>query len=221
MLSHELRTPLMPLLGWADLLVSKKLNESDSEEALKSILRSAKTQLRLVEDLLDVSRIITNKLQLTITPVALEPIILQAISMVRPAAEDKGVHLQTVLDHGVGAVPVDSFRLEQVITNLVSNAIKFTPSGGRIELRLEQVERYARIRVMDTGCGISADFLPFVFDRLRQADSSDSRQYGGLGLGLSIVRHVVALHGGTIQAESAGADQGSTFIVQLPLDKLI
>lgn len=216
-LSHELRTPLTPMLGWAQMLLSHKLNEAASEAALQSILRNVQIQARLVEDLLDVSRIVYGKLDLNIQPVELEPLILEAINTVRPEAEAKNIGLRAVLDAGAGTVSGDPHRLLQIIWNLLSNAIKFTPKGGRIEVCLERDGSQARIEVHDSGEGISAEFLPFVFERLRQADSSNTRPHGGLGLGLAIVRHLTELHGGEVQAESAGLDQGSTFTVKLPL----
>jgi PAS domain S-box-containing protein len=219
-LSHELRTPLTPMMGWTQLLLSKKLDETDAEEALQSIQNSAKTQLKLVEDLLDVSRVITGKLVLETCPVDLEPIILQAVNTVRSAAEIKHIQIQTVFQLGAGNISGDKDRLHQIVTNLLSNAIKFTPRGGHVEVRLERVDTYAQMQVMDTGSGIRPDFLPFVFDRLRQGDSSDTRQHGGLGLGLSIVHHLVELHGGTIEAQSAGTGQGSTFTIRLPLQRM-
>jgi signal transduction histidine kinase len=219
-LSHELRTPLTPMMGWTQLLLSKKLDETDAEAALQSIQNSAKTQLKLVEDLLDVSRVITGKLVLETSPVDLEPIILQAVNTVRSAAEVKHIQIQTVFQFGAGNVSGDRERLHQIVTNLLSNAIKFTPRCGHAEVRLERDGTYAQMQVIDSGSGIRPDFLPFVFDRLRQGDSSNTRQHGGLGLGLSIVHHLVELHGGTIQAQSAGTGQGSTFTLRLPLQRM-
>jgi PAS domain S-box-containing protein len=216
-LSHELRTPLTPLLGWTQMLLSHKLDETASEDALHSILRNVKTQTRLVEDLLDVSRIITGKLDLETCPLEMEPIILEAIATVRAEAEAKDISLRTVLDSGAGTILGDRDRLLQVIWNLLSNAIKFTPRGGRIEVKLERADAHTQLQVCDSGIGISAEFLPFVFDRLRQADSSNTRPHGGLGLGLAIVQHLVQLHSGEVQAQSAGMGQGSTFTVKLPL----
>jgi PAS domain S-box-containing protein len=215
--SHELRTPLNAILGWAELLRASKLDDETARRALTTIVRNAKSQAQLIEDILDVSRIITGKLRIDTRPVALIAIINAAIEAVRPAAYAKDITLDTSFAASVGSVLGDPNRLQQVIWNLLSNAIKFTPSGGRVELRLEHKEDSAQIVVHDTGCGISKEFLPHVFDRFRQADSSYTRQHGGLGLGLAIVRHMVEMHGGTVQVESPGEGLGSTFIVKLPL----
>ncbi|MDF2440175.1 MAG: hypothetical protein JWN98_1159, partial [Abditibacteriota bacterium] len=200
---------------------SHKLDEADSEAALQSILRNVKTQARLVEDLLDVSRIVSGKLDLDIQPVELQSVILEAISTLRPEAEAKGISLRAVLDAAVGNVSGDPHRLLQIIWNLLSNAIKFTPKGGSIEICLEragsEAHSQAQIEVRDTGIGISAEFLPFVFERLRQADSSSTRPHGGLGLGLAIVRHLTELHCGEVRANSPGIGQGATFSITLPL----
>lgn len=215
--SHELRTPLTAILGWASMLRTNSLEQASIQQALETIERNAKNQKQIIEDLLDVSRIITGKLRLEIRPIKLAPLIEAAVEAVRPAVEAKGVRLQRVLDTGVGHVSGDPARLQQVIWNLLSNAIKFTPRGGRIQIRLERINSHAEIAVSDTGQGIDAKFLPFVFDRFRQADSTTTRKHGGLGLGLAIVRHLVELHGGTVRAESSGDGQGSTFTVALPL----
>lgn len=215
--SHELRTPLTAILGWASMLRTNSLEQASVQQALETIERNAKNQKQIIEDLLDVSRIITGKLRLEISPVKLAPLIEAAVEAVRPAVEAKGVRLQRVLDTGVGHVSGDPARLQQVVWNLLSNAIKFTPRGGRIQIRLERINAHAEIAVSDTGQGINHKFLPFVFDRFRQADSTTTRKHGGLGLGLAIVRHLVELHGGTVRAESAGEGQGSTFTVALPL----
>jgi PAS domain S-box-containing protein len=216
-LSHELRSPLNAMLGWTRLLNSRKFDEATTTRALQTIERSAKSQAQLVEDLLDVSRIIQGKLRLNTRPVELVSVIEAAIETVRPAAEAKEIDLQCVLDQGAGPVAGDSDRLQQVIWNLVSNAIKFTPKGGCVQVRLERVNSHVEIIVTDTGQGIDPEFVPYVFERFRQADSSSTRVYSGLGLGLAIVRHLVELHGGTVRAHSEGEDKGATFTVKLPL----
>jgi hypothetical protein len=218
-LSHELRTPLNPILGWAKLLRTRQYDRPTTVKALEIIERNAKLQAQLIEDLLDVSRILRGKLSLNIYAVDLSATIAAALETVRLAAEAKSIEIQMLLSENVGQVMGDSDRLQQVIWNLVSNAVKFTPTGGRVEVRLEQVEFYAQIQVIDTGKGISPEFLPYVFEYFRQADSKTTRAYGGLGLGLAIVRHLVELHGGTVSAESGGEGQGATFTVKLPLLK--
>ncbi|MUL38279.1 hypothetical protein BWI75_18570 [Gloeocapsopsis sp. AAB1 = 1H9] len=216
-LSHELRSPLNPILGWAKLLLSKKLDETKTRQALITIERNAKLQSELIEDLLDVSRILQGKLSLNISPVGLASTIGAATETVRLAAEAKSVTVEANLDSEVGQILGDATRLQQVVWNLLSNAVKFTPAGGRVEVRLEQIDDQAQITVRDTGKGIAADFLPYVFDYFRQADSTTTRKFGGLGLGLAIVRHLVELHGGTVWAESQGEGLGATFVVRLPL----
>ncbi|HEY9881335.1 MAG TPA: response regulator, partial [Leptolyngbyaceae cyanobacterium] len=216
-LSHELRSPLNAMLGWTRLLNSRKFDEATTVRALQTIERSAKSQAQLVEDLLDVSRIIQGKLRLNTRPVELVSVIEAAIETVRPATEAKEIDLQCVLDPAAGPVAGDSDRLQQVIWNLVSNAIKFTPKGGCVQVRLERVNSHVEITVKDTGKGIDPEFVPYVFERFRQADSSSTRVYSGLGLGLAIVRHLVELHGGTVRAQSEGEDKGATFTVKLPL----
>jgi PAS domain S-box-containing protein len=218
-LSHELRTPLNPILGWSQLLQKCQLNEAKTMEALVTIERNAKLQAQLIDDLLDVSRILRGKLVLNISSIPLACTILEAIETVRLAAEAKSIKIQTVLDPNLSEVTGDLTRLQQIIWNLLSNAVKFTPIGGSVEIRLEQVENYAQITVSDTGQGIVAEFLPYVFDYFRQADSSTTRKYGGLGLGLAIVRQLVELHGGTIKVESPGEGQGAIFTVRLPLQE--
>jgi signal transduction histidine kinase len=216
-LSHELRTPLNAILGWVQVLRSGKLDEAAAVRALETIERNSRSQAQLIADLLDVSRIITGKLRLDFKPVELRRIIDAALDSVRPAADAKGIQLD------VSAVPLaspvlgDADRLQQVVWNLLSNAMKFTPRGGQVEVRLREAGTNAVIRVTDTGIGIRPDFLPYVFDRFRQAEGSITRSHGGLGLGLSIVRHLIELHGGTVEVESAGEGQGATFIVRLPL----
>ncbi|MFE1744078.1 response regulator [Coleofasciculus sp. H7-2] len=216
-LSHELRSPLNAMLGWIQLLNTRKFDEATTARAMETIERSARAQAQLVEDLLDVSRVIQGKLRLNVRPVELASVIAAALDTARPAADAKAIQLQSVLDPAAGPVAGDSDRLQQVIWNLLSNAIKFTPKEGRVQVRLERVNSHIEITVIDTGVGISSEFVPYVFDRFRQADSSITRSYSGLGLGLAIVRHLVELHGGTVRAESQGEGQGATFILKLPL----
>ena len=215
-LSHELRTPLNAILGWAQVLRTGRVDEDTTARALEAVERNARAQAQLISDLLDVSRIITGKLRLELKPVELPRIIDAALDSVRPAADAKGIRIRLTLDR-VGPLVGDPDRLQQVVWNLLSNAIKFTPQGGSVEVRLGQHQGQAEISVLDTGAGIRPDFLPYVFDRFRQAESSTTRQHGGLGLGLSIVRHLVELHGGTVAVASPGEGKGSTFTVRLPI----
>ena len=216
-LSHELRSPLNPILGWSKLLQRGKLDAAKTQQAIATIERNAKLQSELIEDLLDVSRILQGKLRLTVNPVRLALVVEAAIETVRLAAEAKSIEIEVNLDAEVGQVLGDPTRLQQVMWNLLSNAVKFTPAGGKVEVQLKQIGDLAQIAVSDTGKGISADFLPYVFDYFRQADSATTRKFGGLGLGLAIVRHLVELHGGTIKADSPGEGLGATFTVKLPL----
>ncbi len=216
-LSHELRSPLNPILGWVKLLQSRTLDGPKTKHALATIERNAKLQTQLIEDLLDVSRILRGKLVLSAVPVNLASTIEAALETVRLAAEAKGIPIQRVLDPNVGQVMGESARLQQVIWNLLSNAVKFTPSGGTIEIRLEQINTHAQLQVKDTGKGITREFLPHVFEYFRQEDGTTTRKFGGLGLGLAIVRHLVELHGGTVWADSPGEGLGATFTVRLPL----
>ncbi len=216
-LSHELRTPLTSILGWARLLDADALDEANRARAVEAIARNAKAQAQLVDDLLDVSRIITGKLRLDVRPFDLGSVIEAVVESVRPAAEAKSIRLQVLLDPRAGGVSGDPDRMQQVAWNLLSNAIKYTPKGGRVQVRLERVNSHVEVTVSDTGQGISPQFLPFVFDRFRQADQSTGRAHGGLGLGLAIVRHLVELHGGTVRAESPGEGHGATFTVALPV----
>ncbi|WP_375476851.1 ATP-binding protein [uncultured Nostoc sp.] len=218
-LSHELRSPLNPILGWARLLQTREFEPTALKKAIATIERNAKLQAQLIEDLLDVSRILQGKLNLKMLPVNLIFVIEGGLETVRLAAEAKNIQIQTILDASFGEVLGDSSRLQQVIWNLLSNAVKFTPEGGKINIQLRRVDTQAQITVSDTGKGISPDFLPYVFEYFRQADSTITRKFGGLGLGLAIVRHLVELHGGTIWAESLGEEQGATFRVKLPLIK--
>jgi len=216
-LSHELRSPLNAMLGWTRLLNSRKFDEATTTRAMQTIERSAKSQAQLVEDLLDVSRIIQGKLRLNVRPVELVSVIEAAIETVRPAAQAKEISLQSVLDPSAGPVAGDFDRLQQVVWNLLSNAIKFTPKQGCTQVRLERVNSHVEIIITDTGKGIDSEFVPYVFERFRQADSSSTRVYSGLGLGLAIVRQLVELHGGTVRADSEGEGKGATFTVKLPL----
>ncbi|MCA1634436.1 MAG: response regulator [Acidobacteria bacterium] len=216
-LSHELRTPLTAILGWTSMLGAGLLDEQTTARALSTIHRNARAQNQLIDDLLDVSRIITGKLRLDVSTIELAQVIEAAVDAVRPAAEAKGIRLQVLLDPQVGAVSGDAARLQQVFWNLLTNAVKFTPKGGRVQVRLERINSHLEITVSDTGKGIDLEFLPHVFDRFRQADQKSTRTHGGLGLGLSIVRQIVELHGGSVHAESEGEGQGATFVVQLPL----
>ncbi|MEH1820240.1 MAG: PAS domain S-box protein [Nostoc sp.] len=218
-LSHELRTPLNPILGWAKLLRTRKFDEATKIRALETIERNAKLQTQLIGDLLDVSRILQGKVSLNLYAVDLKVAIAAALETVRLAAEAKSIQIQTVLSNDIGKVLGDGDRLQQVMWNLLSNAVKFTPTEGRVEVHLKQVGLDAQIQVIDTGKGINPEFLPYVFDYFRQADAKTTRVFGGLGLGLAIVRHLVELHGGTVEAESLGEGLGATFTVSLPLLK--
>lgn len=219
-ISHELRTPLTPILTWSRLLRAGKLDRVATERALDAVERAARSQAQLIEDLLDVSRITSGKLRLEVRPIELPPTVEAAIESVRPAAEAKGIRLEVRLERNAGIVSGDPERLQQVVWNLLSNAVKFTPRGGRVQVRLQRTSSHVEIAVSDTGQGINPQFLPHVFERFRQADSSSTRTYGGLGLGLAIVRHLVELHGGAVRAESPGENQGATFVVELPLAAL-
>jgi signal transduction histidine kinase/ActR/RegA family two-component response regulator len=216
-LSHELRTPLTAILGYAALLRGGKLDEAGERQALEVIERNAKLQTQLVEDLLDVSRIISGSLRLQMRPLALGPLIEVAIANARPGAETKRVRLDLVLHPSAATISADPVRIQQIVSNLLVNALKFTPSGGKVEVRLERRGPEVQIVVHDTGAGIRREFLPYVFDRFRQEDTTEARSHGGLGLGLAIVRHLVELHNGSIYAESPGEGQGATFTVTLPV----
>ncbi|MEH2314697.1 MAG: response regulator [Nostoc sp.] len=217
-LSHELRSPLNPILGWAKLLQSRKFDDIALQKALETIERNAKLQAELIEDLLDVSRILQGKLNLKMIPVNLASTIQAAMETVRLAAEAKTIQIEMMLDPK-GKVLGDSARLQQVFWNLLSNAVKFTPIGGKVNVQLECIDAQAQITVSDTGKGIHSDFLLHVFDYFRQGDSTTTRKFGGLGLGLAIARHLVEMHGGTISAESLGEEQGAIFTIKLPLLK--
>jgi PAS domain S-box-containing protein len=214
--SHELRTPLNAILGWAQMLRTRKLDSDDATRGLETIERNARLQSQLIEDLLDLSRIISGKLRLDVRRVELADVIEAALDVVRPAAEAKNIRLQVILGTKLGPVAGDPDRLQQVFWNLLSNAIKFTPKAGRVQVRLERVNSHVEVSVSDTGQGISAEFLPYVFERFHQAHDKTKRE-GGLGLGMAITRQLVELHGGTINVFSPGEGQGSTFTVCLPL----
>jgi PAS domain S-box-containing protein len=216
-ISHELRTPLSAILGWARMLRMGQLSEENAAKALDTIERNARAQAQLVDDLLDVSRIITGKLRMNVQPADPNSFIEAAVEAVKPAADAKGVRIHKVIDTGLISIPGDPVRLQQVVWNLLSNAIKFTPRGGHVQIRSERVNSHLEIVVSDTGQGIAPDFLPHVFDRFRQADQKTSRHHGGMGLGLAIVRHLVEMHGGTVHANSKGEGHGSTFTVMLPI----
>jgi PAS domain S-box-containing protein len=215
--SHELRTPLNAIVGWTGMLRTRKIDEETRARAIETIERNARSQAKLIEDLLDISRIITGKLRLNVQPVELSSVVGAAVDVIRPAAAAKDIRLQVVLDSEAGPVSGDPERLQQVVWNLLANAVKFTPKQGRIQIRLQRLNSHVEVTVSDTGQGITPEFLPYVFDRFRQGDSSFTRKHGGLGLGLAIVRHLVELHGGSISAYSGGEGQGSTFTVKFPL----
>jgi len=216
-LSHELRTPLTSILGWANLLITSNLDEQVTKRALETISRNARVQRQLIDDLLDISRIITGKLRLNVRPVELAPIIESVVDTVRPAADSRNIHLETVLEPLMSPVSADPDRIQQVISNLVFNAIKFTPKGGCVKVQLKRVHSHIEIIISDTGQGIAPEFLLHVFERFRQSDSSSTRRHSGIGLGLSIVRELVELHGGTVTAQSPGEGMGTIFKVILPL----
>ncbi|HKE55576.1 MAG TPA: ATP-binding protein, partial [Pyrinomonadaceae bacterium] len=216
-LSHELRTPLTAIMGWSNLLLYGDVAPEKHQQAYETIARNAKSQAQLIDDLLEVSRIITGKIRLDFVPCELQAVIEAAAESLRPAAEVKGVSLQLSAKADAGPVLGDRERLQQVVWNLLSNAVKFTPAGGSVQLNLLRINSHVEIVVTDSGAGIGPDFLPHVFERFRQADGSTTRKHGGLGLGLAIVRHLVELHGGSVRAESEGEGKGSTFTVRLPL----
>jgi PAS domain S-box-containing protein len=216
-LSHELRTPLHAIQGWATLLRERRAKPEDFDRGLETIERNVRIQVQIVNDLLDMSRIISGKIHLEVQPLYLHEIVSNSLDAVRQSALAKDVRIQPLLDSRIGLVRGDPSRLQQVLWNLLSNAIKFTPRGGRVQVILERVNSHAEISVEDTGIGIPPEFLPHVFDRFRQADPSTTRQYGGLGLGLSIVKSLVELHGGTVRVKSPGENQGTTFTIALPI----
>jgi len=215
--SHELRTPLGAILIWTQLLRQDAVDAATAERALGIIERSTKTLAQLLDDLLDVSRIVSGKIRLESRAVDLPSVLQVAVEAAQPAAEQKGVRIECVLERPLAPVSGDSSRLQQIAANLLANAIKFTPAGGHIEVRLDRIGPHARIQVADTGMGIKPDFLPYIFEHFRQADTTSTRENRGLGLGLAIARHLVELHGGAIEAESAGEGQGATFTITLPV----
>ncbi|WP_375499041.1 PAS domain S-box protein [uncultured Nostoc sp.] len=216
-LSHELRTPLNPILGWSKLLQQKKLDATKTTTALATIERNAQLQVQLIDDLLDISRILSGKMSLSTSPIDLNAVICAALETVRLAAEAKLIQIQTTVLPILGVVVGDAGRLQQVVWNLLSNAVKFTPFGGQVTIALSQAENHAQIQITDTGKGIRADFLPYVFEHFRQEDGATTRKFGGLGLGLAIVRQIVEMHGGTVTVDSPGVELGATFTVQIPL----
>jgi signal transduction histidine kinase/ActR/RegA family two-component response regulator len=217
LLSHELRNPLNAIVGWTRMLHNGSLDGPAFARALETIERNAKLQARLIEDMLDVSRIVTGKLRLDVQPVDLATVVSAAVDTSRPAADAKDIRIQVVLDFGAGPVLGDPVRLQQVIWNLLSNAVKFTPKHGRIQVQLERINSHVEIVVSDTGIGIAEELLPHVFERFRQGDSSSTKQHGGLGLGLAIVRHLVELHGGTVEAGNRDGRTGAVFTIKLPV----
>jgi PAS domain S-box-containing protein len=219
-LSHELRTPLNAIQGWATLLRTHDAKPADLERGLETIERNVRAQSQIVNDLLDMSRIISGKMHLEVQLLQLHEIINNAIESVRQTAAAKRIRIQTILDSNIGLVRGDPNRMQQVLWNLLTNAVKFTPADGRVQVVLERVNSHVEISVEDSGIGIRPDFLPYVFDRFRQAESNTTRRYGGLGLGLSIVKSLVELHGGSVRVKSAGENQGSTFIVALPVSHI-
>jgi PAS domain S-box-containing protein len=216
-LSHELRTPLNAIVGWSKLLRSGQLDPATAARAIETIDRNAAVQTQLIEDILDVSRIVAGKLRLNLRAIDLAPVVEAAVEAVKPTAEAREIRVRLALDRSAGLVAGDADRLQQVIWNLLSNAIKFTPRGGHMEVRLARVRSHVEVTVTDTGMGIKPQFLPYVFERFRQGDSSSTRPHGGLGLGLAIVKHLVESHGGAVDAESDGEGRGATFRVQLPV----
>jgi len=220
-ISHELRNPLNAIMGWAHMMRLGNLTPANTERAVETIYRNAKSQAQLVADLLDVSRIISGKLRLDVRTVDLIYIVNAAIDSIRPAAEAKGIRLQTMLDSAAGPISGDADRLQQIVWNLLTNAVKFTPKGGTIEVKVQRVHSHVEIVVSDSGVGISKEFLPHVFDRFRQADASTTRIHGGLGLGLSIVHQLVDLHGGSVSVHSEGEGKGATFTIMLPIVSVV
>ena len=215
--SHELRTPLTAILGWARLLEDGALDSAMTSQAVDTIWRNAKAQAQIVDDILDVSRIITGNLYIDLHPIEVIPVVQNAINVVRPTADAKGIRIEAQIDTTPATISGDAHRLQQVIWNLLSNAVKFTNNGGRVTVKVTQANAAVEISVTDTGQGISREFMPYVFDRFSQADSTTTRHHGGLGLGLAIARHLVEIHGGTIRAASRGEGQGATFTITLPL----
>src|ERR1043165_1879824 len=216
-LSHELRTPLTSILGWSHLLTDGRLDEQQTARAIETIARNARAQGRLIDELLDISRIMTDKLYLDLRAVKLASLIQAVVDDVRPTADARSINLEAAFDSDIGPILGDPDRLQQIVWNLLTHASKFTPKGGDVYVRLERNDAHVLITVKDSGQGIAPEHLPHVFERFRQVDSSNTRSNGGLGLGLSIVRQLVELHRGTVTAESAGENAGATFIVMLPV----
>ena len=216
-LSHELRTPINAIFGWARMLDTGMVPDPKKGEAIKVILRNANAQVQLIDDLLDLARIQSGKLRLDVRSVDLSGVVEAALDTVRPAADAKDVRLQSILDPGAGPIAGDPARLQQVVWNLLHNAVKFTPRGGRVQVQLRRINSHIEVVISDTGQGIAADVLPVIFDRFQQGDTGSTREHGGLGLGLALVRHLVEAHGGTVSAQSAGVGQGATFVVKLPV----
>jgi len=218
-LSHELRTPLSSILGWSQVIAGRRMEPEELQKALLVIERNARAQARLIEDLLDMSRIMGGRIRLDVQRVDLHSVVEAALETLRPAIEAKALAVETVLDRKADPITGDPSRLQQIVWNLLSNAIKFTPQGGKVQVGLKRINFHIEVSVADSGIGIAPEFLPHVFERFRQADSGARRRHGGLGLGLAIVRHLVELHGGTVTAESEGEGRGSTFRVRLPIRK--
>jgi signal transduction histidine kinase len=218
--SHELRTPLAAIVLWSKLLTSGRLPEDDLEKGLLTIERAAESQSRLIEDLLDMSRMVSGRFRLNMRPTELAPAVQSAVNLVLPLAAGKAIVLDASIDASAGIVAADTDRVQQIVANLLSNAVKFTPAGGHVSVRLARADNHAQIQITDTGKGISKEFLPLIFGRFQQADMTMSRREGGLGLGLAIVHQLVELHQGSVRAESAGKDQGATFTVRLPLTRV-
>jgi signal transduction histidine kinase len=217
--SHELRTPLSAVLLWARMLQAGQLNEEQAQQAVRAIASGAEAQSKLIEDLLDVGRMLSGKIRLEVRPHTVAPLLSATVEVLRPMADAKQLRLDVQLEAFPEMSMIDSDRMQQIFWNLLSNAVKFTPTGGRVSVLLAKEGEQVRVTITDTGLGIEADFLPHVFERFRQADSLQTRRHGGLGLGLSIVHQLVELHGGTVQAYSAGHGQGSSFIIRLPIAK--
>ena len=216
-LSHELRTPLNAVLGWAHILRTGKPKVDELKQGLDTIERNARAQAQIIEDLLDMSRIISGKVRLDVEQIDLPAVLNESIDTVRATAEAKGIRLQSLVDPRAGPISGDPDRLQQVFWNLLNNAIKFTPKGGQVQVLLERVNSHIEVSVIDTGEGIAPEFLPYVFDRFQQGDASTTRRHGGLGLGLAIVKQLVELHGGYVRVKSGGIGKGTTFTVHLPL----
>jgi signal transduction histidine kinase len=215
-LSHELRTPLNAVLGWLSMLRTGSLPEERRRHALEVIERNARLQAHLIEDLLDVSRIVTGKMRLDLQPLTVASTAAAVVDALRPTADERGVHVRTAILPGIGVIDGDAARIQQIVWNLLSNAIKFTPRDGHVSVALTEESGFVQLSVSDTGVGIDPEFLPHVFERFRQADSSTTRFHTGVGLGLAITRHLAELHGGSVEARSEGLNRGATFIVRLP-----